>query len=166
MSMTAQLSDEEMVRYLQEIYGWEITGPFYTQVPEPLQKYIENNGESSRLIRNHLLDTYVIRDHFDMDHSKRREFMMDKENRQVTGWISKHSKLKGNRLFGVITSMSSIIDRNKKKHPNIYRSLEEIFTAELYRPLEAYNKMTFNDKLAYARKLDSAAYKFLEVLSV
>lgn len=144
--------------------GWEVSGPFYSTLPTPKPEYIEKCAEDVDVLTCHLLETVIIKDQFDKDHSARRVF--ETNNPEIGTFSSKYSKLGGNRLIVTMYAMAEIIKRVGRTHPLIAEKLVTTAKlAEIGPELEKYNKMAFEEKVSFTRKLDDVIYKFLEVLS-
>lgn len=155
---------QDFKKILEQEYGWEFEGPFYSEIPE--SKYQRTCRRDMERLTDFLLNMYIIKDQFD-DHDARREFFKSIKSQypSLSTWVRRHSKVVGNNLLGVVISMSNII-RNKSVDTDHTQSLEELFTPELYSvPGPKYNAMSFEEKVAYVRQLDDAVFKFLKILS-
>lgn len=155
-------NDDELQESVIRDYGWQFEGPFYTEAPVPRQKYVGiYDGEVERL-RNHLLTTVIIRDHFDENHSARRAFLTEQG---LSGFVKRKNKLKGNNLNGIACCLDMIMENLEGKP--IHESLKAIWTLEISNQVEppSYNAMTPEQKIAIVRKLDDVIYRFLAVLA-
>lgn len=159
--------DEVAIDYLQQELGWQVEGPFYSSVPQPKEEYTLGLKYWFDVLQNHLLSTYIINDHFDQDHTARRQFWikLQTEVPHIQRWIGAHSKLKGNRLLEVIIGMDNIFNRMQRTFPKVHRKLCTVFQEAVLRRCNEYNEMTFDEKVSYARTVDDMAYQFLEILS-
>src|SRR3972149_6269841 len=152
--MSIQLpSDEEMIRLCSERYGWVFEGPFYKEVPEPKPAYVATKTNEAGRLKDYLLSTYIIKDHFDRDHDARREFR--RQNPQIGSWLDRKSKLRGNILLVALFSMDTIKDPLRRSFPDVYEHLDAIFPGDLAQGSAVYNEMEFEKKVAYARYVDS-----------
>ena len=175
MSQIGQLerkADEEIKRILEHEHGFEFQGPLHDEAPTPKVEYIGENNRDVDRIRSYLVDMYIIRDPFGNDHSARREFINRFEREHKISFFHRRSKLKGNNNLAVLMCAEMIGDDVKRKNPNGYDHLKDIFpprtgifSDEIYSGMRQYNGMSFDEKVAFVRRLDSAAYRFLEALS-
>ncbi len=159
-------TDAEYIDFLTREYGWQITGPSYTVTPQPRLEYIGRNQEQIDLLRHYLTGTYSIRDQFDKDHRARHDFLvaLGSTKPEVKEWIRLHSKLKRDRIaIDVVMGIDAIIADLQETFPELYRRLEN-FTLELHRTVGGYDQMSFDEKVAYVKKVDEVAYRFLEEL--
>lgn len=145
-------SSSEIIDTYCKKFGWTIEGPSYSQVPEINQNIIKGVTLDCALrLRQHLLETYFIKDHLDDDHYTRREFK--EKNPEIADWIAKHSKLRGNNLSTCLIEMVSIMEYLKKRHTDIYQRLNEVVPYDLFNSAAEYTKMKYEDKVAYAKNL-------------
>lgn len=156
------LSDDELQESLTRDHAWQFEGPFYTEVPSPKPEYVKGIQSEVERLQNHLLKTVIIRDHFDEDHDGRQAFLTEN---QLGEFVKKRNKLEGNNLLVTILFMHKIMRRIQRKFPDLHTALTAVFTNEIIEPFDRYNEMEFNEKVTYARKLDEAIYRFLEILS-
>ena len=159
-------SNQEIVESLEKDFGWKIEGPFYTEVPQPKPEYVVHEEDSAERLRNHLLATVIIQDQFGNDHNARRKFLTEHD---LSGIIKKFSKLKGNNQLGAIHSMHFILNnpRLKREHSAVHQKLLSIFTPAEWAASnpQIYNSLSYDEKIASARQLDDAIYRFLQVLA-
>ena len=175
MSQTGQLeerTDEEIKRILEQERGFEFQGPLQSEVPIPKVEYVGEGNEDVDRIRSYLLDMYIIKDSFGSDHDARRDFTTRFGREYKTSFFSRISKLKVNNNLSVLTCAKTIGNTVKRRVPHRYEQLKDIFplnngifSDEIYSGIDRYNEMNFDEKVAFVKKLDSAAYKFLEALS-
>ena len=90
---------------------------------------------------------------------------MNKEDPQLSRWFSEHNKLRQNNINIPGMAMKSIADTVKHKFPELYGRLQKLIPIDLYVMAGSYITMTFEEKEAFAKRLDNASYKFLEELS-
>lgn len=159
-------TDEKYIQFLTEQYGWQIQEPSYTTVPQPHEQYIGRNQHLFDLMVHYLTGTYIIKDQFDTDHRARHDFLEEIKLAapNVREWIKVNSKLRKNRIItDVISCMDAIVNDLEDTFPELYQRLEN-FTAPLYQSIAGYNKMVFNEKIAFVHQVDDLAYRFLEEL--
>lgn len=154
-------------------YEWIIEGPFYAEVPETRQTYLQllESGQGQlHTIKKYLLETLIIKDHFGNYHSARREFRKALEP-SAQEWLDEHSKLRTNRLGPIVSAMDFLIGLFKDIDTDLYRDLQELFkpwynsesAGALFFGL--YVELPFQEKAKIARQIDDVAYRFLERLS-
>ncbi len=179
MSQTGSLeekTDDEIKRILEVEYGFEFEGPLHDEAPVPKAKYVLKYGQETNplvdKIRSYLLETYIIKDPFGTDHSARRDFITRFTAEYPTSFFERRSKLRGNQNVSVLTSANLVGDDVRRINPKAYRRLKEIFppgrgvfSDEIYNCINRYNEMDFDEKVAFVKKLDMAAYQFLKALS-
>ena len=165
----ADKTGEEIIRILREQFGWEVGGPSYISVPKPKREYVERTLNWVEHLRRFLLETYIIKDSFGIDHNARLDFLekLARERPEINNWLDANSKLKGNRLQEAIFSMSEIMEGLKKNYGTLHGTLQTIFTPQVYEPAHpvTYNKIDLDAKIAAARNVDRAGYVFLDTLS-
>ena len=163
--MTPNLkTDEQFIQVLTTQYGWHIMSPTHQSTPEPKPDYIGRNQQEFDLLKHYVTQTYIIRDEFDTDHRRRHIFLTDleTENLRLREWIKMHSKLKKNRVItDVILPMELI--REDFVGPIVSRVTGLV--ASLYEPIGRYDASSFEEKVAFVRKVDETVLEFLEVLS-
>jgi len=160
-------TDQNYIDFCTREYGWQITGPSYTRVPEPKAEYVGGNQPEFDLIKHYLTGTYIIQDQFDKDHAARRLFLgeLAKSESAVVAWIEKHSKLKGNRVAtGVYYPMILITENLQEHFPEKGRGLDEIQRSHTFLNALQYDPFSFEEKVAYVKSVDEVAYRFLEEL--
>ncbi len=162
---------QQMVKLCQDKYEWEIRKPTCTEVPELQDKYVFTGGirrDFDRL-RNYLLDTYVVRDSFGIDHSARRIFKNsmdgDDEKGKIMSWLAEHSKLRGNNIFVCIASMGFIQEDLKTK--DLFKMPTDWLKdfSQLEVDGADYNKMSFENKIKFVNRLDKIILKLFTLLS-
>ena len=162
-------TDEEIMNFLREEYGWTFTRPSYETVPEVKSEYVRHREDEVGQITQFLIGTYIINDTFGKDHLARREFkkLLGKSDPKISTWVANHSKLRGNKLLQVTEGMYSISNgtKFKRNHSEKRNELLTIFTPEVSEPLRRYNDMEFDEKVTYVKSLDDIVYCFLEALS-
>jgi len=83
--------------------------------------------------------------------------------------MEKKGKLRGRNLLSRIFNMDSIISKldSTKRFQPVCARLSSILTPEIFDPLSSnvYNTLPLEQKIAAARALDDAIYKFLAILS-
>jgi hypothetical protein len=173
MSKENNSSDEELKRILEEEHGFVFQNPLHTEAPEPRIEYIgQQSREGVDVIRNYLLDMYIIRDTFENDHSARRNFFKEFEARYGTSFFKRRSKLKGNNNLAVLVRADIIGSNVRRRNDGVYKNLRDVlqsnrtmFSDEICSDMNQYNEMSFEERVDFVRRLDSAAYMFLETLS-
>ncbi|MES3031621.1 MAG: hypothetical protein V4699_00050 [Patescibacteria group bacterium] len=165
LSKIEKLIDHTTIRAFveQKKLGWEISGPFYTSAPTPKTEYIEKCTKEIEALEHHLLKTVIIKDDFKVD-TDRTDFVAKDD--ALSKFCSTYSKLKGNKLLTLIYKMEDMIEEIRRKNPKLSKRLAtHLKIEEINEELKVYRQMTFEAKVAFARKLDDIIYKFLEVLS-
>ena len=159
---------DKFVKILREQFGWTVEGSSYSRIPEPKSEFRQVAKESVEYIKKFLLGGYFIIDEFGINHISRSAFRrkMKEEQPEIIGWIDKHSKLSGNKLFGVTKHLNDIKNATRGIDPYVYRTLNRLFAPEIYSPHgRTYHRLSLNKKIEYVKKVDQTAYKFLEALS-
>lgn len=150
--------------HMESKLGWKVTGPFYIVAPIPKVEYVEKCAREIEKLVHQLLETVIIEDNFNKNHSARREYK--RKNPDIDRFSSKYSKLKGNTLLGCLFDMERIIKIINKYNPLIAQKLNAIAKLDVIgKEFNNYNKMEFREKVAFARKLDNIIYQFLLILS-
>ena len=162
------ITDQDFIDFCTREYGWKIEGPSHTAVPEPKSEYVTGNAREVELVRHYLTQTYLIKDQFDSDHAARRIFFDEviRSEPAVAMWVKNHSKLKGNRVTTEVYYPMVLITENLQEHfPQKGRSLNEIHQSHQFLIGPQYDVLSFEEKIAYVRKVDDVAYRFLEELA-
>ena len=164
MRASSEISDDEQQRSLARDFRWEFSGPFYTDAALPHPQYVNGFGWEKYYLCRHLLDTMVIRDQFDKDHEARREFIVA---HKLNGFLQRRSKLRLNNLAVALTIMRQMREHIQNTFPGVGKKLVAIWPTEAQNAIDSrpYKDMTFDQKVATARKVDEAVYQFLEVLA-
>lgn len=167
METTPTTLDEQLQQEYEQRYGWKFEGPFYTRVPTPRKAYLERCGKEIERLRSYLLETQIIHDQFDKDHSSRKIFWNQPEQREkgVSAWLSRKSKLRANVLIGRLMDMQMVIERVQKARPKLAENLYKLLSPEVCNNSERYKDMGFEEKAAYARQVDEIALNFLRMLA-
>ena len=166
--MTPKL-DTEYLAFFREL-GWEIEGPAYTTIPMVRVEYTMDNEELLERLGNFLLSKYIIKDHYDKDHTSRRAFRRELYHTfpDAVEWLNTHNKLRRNNIAGA-NSYMFLIKRSSaiQQHQTLALELDTIWkSSELERAAEvAYNNLELPAKIAYVKVLDKVVYQFLEALS-
>ena len=182
MSATTACVEEtthrDFIRYYAEKYEWIFEPPSIREVPEPNEAYISSPCLSpefamtglrmTAILKSYITDTYIIKDHFGKDHDARRAFYKQQDI-EAEIWLDEHSKLKVSKLFPVIGMMDMIMESFLVSHHQLYETLKEEFDpgydSLIDELLYKYRNMEFDQKVAFAKRIDKIAYGFLEILS-
>ena len=108
--------------FVQQRYGWQVHPSPALEFPSIHPRY-NDLEQGLQNLRAHATNTLLILDEFGTDHESRRAFIesIDAELPGFQNWYDNHSKLRGNKLFGVVGLMEMywerVADHMPEDHP-------------------------------------------------
>ncbi len=163
------LTNEEAILKLEQDYGWEVTGPSYSSVPNVKKEYVEEIGvDKIDYLLTLLTDTYFIKDSFDKDHLKgRRPFRrkLQKEDEPLYRWIEKKSRLRTAKFTAVLYTLENVIDEYGPCSDEIKNKIGEVNLTKMYELVKEYLDQGFEEKVKITQEFDKILYGVLERLS-